>query len=248
MPNYFFTDSDGNKWGPLTEERLQTLIDRGTIVPTTSLTTDSGHTGLAGQIPGLNFDNVAPPPFNQTSQATSQKTVKYFYIDADGNKRGPYSEQQLQELVARGYIGLNTPLETDAGHRGRAREFSDLNLMAGGAYSQTNESAGTPWLFDFGFHDIRLPKNGRRACSFIYICCVITIVINGLLGFFLFNPMYSPETMTAAIIFLVCYIFSSFIFLVLVRVVCELLIVLLDWIAENKKASRLYVENNKKEQ
>ena len=25
----------------------------------------------------------------------------------------------------------------------------------------------------FGFHDIRLPKNGRRVCSFIYICCVI---------------------------------------------------------------------------
>ena len=68
MPNYFFTDSDGNKWGPLTEKRLQTLIDRGTVVPTTPLTTDTGHTGLAGQIPGLNFDNVVPHPFAQPMQ------------------------------------------------------------------------------------------------------------------------------------------------------------------------------------
>ena len=195
MANYFFTDSDGNKWGPLTEERLQTLIDRGTIVPTTSLTTDTGHTGLAGQIPGLNFDNVAPPPIVQAPQ-TSEQTTTYY-----------------------------SPPRRSAAH--------------------SHEPAGTPWLFDFAFQDIRLPKNGRRVCSFIYICCVITLAINGLLGFFLFNPMYSPETMTAAIIFLVCYLFSSFIFLVLVRVVCELLIVLLEWIAENKKASRLYIENNK---
>jgi len=37
-------------------------------------------------------------------------------------------------------------------------------------------------------------------------------------------------------------------FLVFVRVICELLIVLLDWVAENKKASRLYIENNEKGQ
>ena len=75
----------------------------------------------------------------------------------------------------------------------------------------------------------------------------VTLVINGLIGFFMFNPMYSPETMAVAIMFLVFYLLSSFIFLILVRVACELLIVLLDWIAENKKASRLYVKNNEKE-
>jgi len=50
------------------------------------------------------------------------------------------------------------------------------------------------------------------------------------------NPMYDADAMTAAIMFLVFYCFSSYIFLVLVRVGCELLIVILDWIAENKKA------------
>jgi hypothetical protein len=36
--------------------------------------------------------------------------------------------------------------------------------------------------------------------------------------------------------------------MVLVRVAGELLIILLDWIAENKKASRLYIKNTEREQ
>jgi hypothetical protein len=191
MPNYFFTDPNGIKQGPLTAQQLQTLVDRGVIEPETPLTTDSGHQGMAGQIPGLNFDVDAPLPFTRTSQ---------------------YSPPRQST-----------------------------------AYSQANESAGTPWLFDFTFQDVRLPKNARRVCTFIYTCCAITLAINGLIGFFLLNPMYSPDTMTVALIFLAFYAISSFVFLVLVRVACELLIVLLDWIAENKKASRLYIKNNKEQ-
>ena len=190
MPNFFYADANGQKT-PVTEQQLQALINRGIITPETPLETDTGHTGLAGQIPGLNFNTAAPLPFAQT---TPQKT----------------------------------------------------NTQSTPSYSQTNESTETPWLFDFAFQDIRLPKNGRRVCSFIYICCVVTLVINGLLGVCMFNPTYSAEAMTAAIIFLVFYLLSSFIFLVLIRIACELLIVLLDWIAENKKASRLYIENHKK--
>jgi hypothetical protein len=179
MPNYFFNDSDGVKRGPLTAERLQTLIDRGVITPETPLETDSGHRGLAGQIPGLKFDAVAPPSNNQTSQ---------------------YSP---------------------------ARQSAP--------YEHTDESTGTPWLFDFTFQDIRLHENGRRVCSFIYIACVVSLTINGLIGFFLLNPMYSPETMSVALMFLGFYFFSSFIFLVLVRVVCEFLIVLLDYMSRNRE-------------
>jgi len=69
MPNYLYTDESGQKY-TLTEQRLQTLIDRGVITPTTPLETDTGHHGLAGQIPGLNFDNVAPPPSAPRPQRT----------------------------------------------------------------------------------------------------------------------------------------------------------------------------------
>jgi len=67
MPNYLYTDENGQKY-TLTEQRLQTLAERGTITPTTPLETDTGHQGLAGQIPGLQFKTAAPSPFAQITQ------------------------------------------------------------------------------------------------------------------------------------------------------------------------------------
>ena len=178
MPNYFYFDANGQKHGLVNEQQLQALAAQGKITPNTPLETDDGHQGLAGQIPGLNFNTTAQPSFTQTVP-----------------KR---KEPQRQSA----------------------------------AYPQTNESPGTPWLTDFSFQNIRLLQNGRRVCSFIYTCCVITLAINGLIVFFMFDPMYSAETMTAAIMFLVFYLISAYIFLVLVRVGCEFLLVLLDYISK----------------
>jgi len=59
MPNYLYIDAHGQKQGPVNDQQLKTLATKGVIVPDTPLATDTGHKGLAGQIPGL-FD--APPP------------------------------------------------------------------------------------------------------------------------------------------------------------------------------------------
>lgn len=72
MPNFFYTDATGNKQGPLTPQQLQALATRGTITPTTPLETDTGHKGLAGKVPGLNWETVTSTPFAQTAQATPQ--------------------------------------------------------------------------------------------------------------------------------------------------------------------------------
>jgi hypothetical protein len=69
MANFFYSDTNGTKQGPLTVQQLQALIDRGTIKPDTLLETDSGHTGLASQVPGLIFSATALPPFAQPAQA-----------------------------------------------------------------------------------------------------------------------------------------------------------------------------------
>jgi len=53
MANFFLTDANGNKRGPYNEQQLQSGIAKGIITPTTPLETDTGHKGLAGQIPGL---------------------------------------------------------------------------------------------------------------------------------------------------------------------------------------------------
>ena len=73
MANYFYMDSDGIKQGPLNDQQLQTLATRGIIEPTTSLETDTGHTGLAGQIPGLRFNTAAPSAFAQAAQTVPHR-------------------------------------------------------------------------------------------------------------------------------------------------------------------------------
>ena len=70
MTTFFLTDKNGTKHS-FTEQQLQTLAAQGKITPNTPLETDTGHKGLAGQIPGLKFDTAtaAPSPFGQTVQA-----------------------------------------------------------------------------------------------------------------------------------------------------------------------------------
>lgn len=66
VSNYYYTDENGYKFGPITEERLQTLAERGTVTPMTPLETETGHKGLAGQIPSLKFNTVVPPVIEPT--------------------------------------------------------------------------------------------------------------------------------------------------------------------------------------
>ena len=58
MTNFFYFDQTNQKRGPVTEQQLKELAMQGAIGPQTPMETDSGHKGVAGQIPGI-FD-VAP--------------------------------------------------------------------------------------------------------------------------------------------------------------------------------------------
>ena len=64
-PSYFFIDANGQQQGPVNEQQLKALAERGIITPTTPLTTDAGHKGVAGQIRGL--FNAPAPTTNQTT-------------------------------------------------------------------------------------------------------------------------------------------------------------------------------------
>lgn len=59
MPNYFYIDASGTRQGPITDTQLKTLATQGVIRPETPLETESGYKGVAGQISGLNFNNMA---------------------------------------------------------------------------------------------------------------------------------------------------------------------------------------------
>ncbi|GHT13656.1 hypothetical protein FACS1894170_09880 [Planctomycetales bacterium] len=73
MPNYFYTDKNGTKRGPISDQQLRVFISQKIITPETPLETESGHKGLAGQIPGLNFPSSSPS--SQTAQA-AMKTAQ----------------------------------------------------------------------------------------------------------------------------------------------------------------------------
>ena len=69
MTNYFYSDANGNRNGPVDEQQLKELAAQGIIGPSTPMETDTGHQGTAGQVPGLNFNAppAAPPPFVLTA-------------------------------------------------------------------------------------------------------------------------------------------------------------------------------------
>ena len=69
MPNYFYFDQLNQKRGPVTEQQLQALATQGVIGPHTPLETEGGHKGMAGQIPGMQFNTAPHTPTSPTTQA-----------------------------------------------------------------------------------------------------------------------------------------------------------------------------------
>ena len=63
--NYYYTDANGLKQGPINMPQLKKLVELGIILPGTPLETDTGNRGFAGQLHGL-FD-VAPQPHTDNS-------------------------------------------------------------------------------------------------------------------------------------------------------------------------------------
>jgi len=72
MPNFFITDKNGTKHS-FNEQQLQALAAQGRITPNTPLESDTGHKGLAGQIPGLFA--AAPSPFAQSQPMSPNVAV-----------------------------------------------------------------------------------------------------------------------------------------------------------------------------
>jgi hypothetical protein len=73
MTNYFYTDTNGRKCGPIDDQQLKVWIAQRIITPQTPLETESGHKGLAGQIPGLVFPRSGPS--FQTAQSAMNATA-----------------------------------------------------------------------------------------------------------------------------------------------------------------------------
>jgi len=83
MPNFFYTDANGQKHGTFTPQQLKELVAQEMITPQTPLETDTGKKGLAGQIKGL-FP-AAPSPFTQSVPPKVPAPVAVDTPDENGN-------------------------------------------------------------------------------------------------------------------------------------------------------------------
>lgn len=60
----------------------------------------------------------------------------FFYHDQTGQKQGPMDDNRLRELVSQKIITPETPLETEAGHKGKAGQIPGLFAAAPSPFVQ----------------------------------------------------------------------------------------------------------------
>ena len=73
VPNFFYTDVNGQKQGAISPSQLKELVAQGIITPDTLLETDTGHKGKAGQIKGLFDVTLTQPAVPKAKQAVLSK-------------------------------------------------------------------------------------------------------------------------------------------------------------------------------
>jgi len=84
MANYFYTDESGQRQGPIDDQTLRLLVAQKRIQPETPLETESGHTGLAGQIPGL-FPATPAPAHSYAQPVPMASAPKQAFCTNCGN-------------------------------------------------------------------------------------------------------------------------------------------------------------------
>ena len=172
----------------------------------------------------------------------------YFLINSNGQKKGPYNEEQLQELAASGFINPQTPLETDSGHKGRAGQIRSLQFSDAPHGGQTvlNDvlsSESTKTAGEFLWNTLDFSFKRFYFLEFFVLLFKIFYVIG--LAFCLLVMVSSPVVAILAGfefgLFLLCF-FGGLLGIPLVRWQCEGAIFLVTWFLATKKAADSVVE------
>ena len=94
MPNFYYTDTNGQKQGAISPSQLKELVAQGIITPDTLLETDTGHKGFARQIKGLFDVTSTQPAVQKVKEAVPSKVSAPEVSDATMNyiKRMGYDD------------------------------------------------------------------------------------------------------------------------------------------------------------
>jgi len=103
------------------------------------------------------------------------------------------------------------------------------------------------WLLDFAFKDIRVHIVNRIIVCIEYVIgCIVAILLGLAITFSCLNEFSKGEGVSN--IFVIPFVWLGVALTIIqIRLWCEILVIVLDWIVETTKAARLYMENCKKE-
>jgi len=118
MATWHYYNEKGEKI-TVTGGQIKGLAKAGLITPDTIVETEEGKSAPARKVQGLTF---AGPGQSKSTILTPN----YYYTDANGQRQGAFTPQQLKALVEKGVITPDTPLETDTGHKGLAGQVKGL--------------------------------------------------------------------------------------------------------------------------
>lgn len=122
MAQYYYYDTNGAKFGPVTGKDITSLAALGLITPETVVEQPDGTAFTAQKVKGLTFAT----PVTQVSSPQTPPPDGYFYTDDFGQKCGPVNQQQLREMASQGLITPETLLQTVSGHTGLAGQIKGL--------------------------------------------------------------------------------------------------------------------------
>jgi len=148
--------------------------------------------------------------------------ANYFYTDANGQKQGPFSETEIQNLIVKGIIVSTTPIQTDTG----------LKVT----WTDDEHEKTSPWRFNFESH-LWVCK---LCCIIVWIAAIALGLVATSWGFQTFNNQYAPDAAKSLAIIGVLTTWGYCAFCVAAtHLLCT-------WSLITSKAAQLYVENCEK--
>jgi len=112
----------------------------------------------------------------------------FFYLDANGQKQGPVTPQQLKALATQGAITPSTQLATDGGHKGTAGQIKGLFA----AVEDSPFTVAAPSSVD-------MPAvEGHKSSLVVTLVGVLAIAVVGGIGWFVVSGTSSPGSLQSS--------------------------------------------------
>lgn len=124
----YYVRMNGKMLGPFGLAQLQSFRDKGRLRPEHELSTDREAWFAAGRIPELFAPAEAPVTYNfARDEAAATGAEIEWYVEIDGERRGPLSQAKLRSLIAAGKVAEDDLVwRSGLGDWQPAEEFDEL--------------------------------------------------------------------------------------------------------------------------